>query len=253
VQGLDEENEADNRVATSLARTPEWLMMMREFEEQKISFNDPKNQSFRLQAFGNLLPRLTELLTPDRLKARMSNMPKHASLGRIGRGALKLQRELMASFFEPVACVAAAFVKTQHDRVGGSEACPVINLSGGFGCSDVLFSFIRDEVGPGARVVKVGRPDLAVVRGAVIHALTQPVMTRVLTQSYGVLITHPYTPTNADHCRLAENPANIEMLNGVRHVRQFKSLVTRGQEVDVAERIDVGDYWPTSLDKWEAT
>lgn len=253
VQGLEEESEADTHVATSLTRTPEWLAMMREVELQKICFNQTDSHSFRLHAFGHLQPRLSELLTPDRLHARLSNMPKYASLGRFGRGTIVLQRELMASFFEPVARTAAAFVKAQHDTVGGAAACPVINLSGGFGCSDVLFKLIKEEVGPGVRVVKVGKPNLAVVRGALIHALTQPVMTRVLDKSFGVLITHPFTPTNPAHCLLAENPANMEVLNGVRHVRQFKTLVTRGQSVDVAKRIDVGDYWPTSLDKWEAT
>lgn len=108
------------------------------------------------------------------------------------------QEEMKTKIFEPIMKDIIGLVKEQISMAGDDVTAVV--LVGGFGQSRYLKSKIRDAIAAGTQVVQPENGWAAVVKGAVIHGLSQygsspasvEVASRVARRSYGTCLLAKY-------------------------------------------------------------
>lgn len=113
------------------------------------------------------------------------------------RGKLTLSASTLRGIFEPIVTTITALVMAQIKATGDVKA---VLLVGGFGQSPYLRESIRKVVGSSIQVMQPARGWTAVVRGALIKALSQAspeasritIGSRVARKAYGCVIHVPY-------------------------------------------------------------
>ncbi|KAF9208192.1 hypothetical protein BGZ49_009509 [Haplosporangium sp. Z 27] len=138
-------------------------------------------------------------------------------------------QEMRELVFDPVVNQVLGLIDGQLFQ---SQQCSAILLVGGFGSSPYLHKRVMQEFENRVPLIRYPpRPDLAVVRGAVYHGLTnQPIQARVARRWYGVDTTRPYK---------AGDPIDKKyMQDGKYRVRDgFSVFVRPGQTIAVDECI----------------
>lgn len=126
------------------------------------------------------------------------------------------QEEMKTKIFDPIMKDIIGLVKEQI-AMAGDEITAVV-LVGGFGQSRYLKSKIKDAIASGTQVVQPENGWAAVVKGAVLHGLSQhvsspatvEVASRVARRSYGTCLLAKYDMMRHDpreaygsiyHCR----------------------------------------------------
>ena len=109
---------------------------------------------------------------------------------------------LVRSFFEPTIANIASCLRDikGNELLGGIQN---VFLVGGFSSSPLLQAAARGELeGEGCAVVAALRPDVAIVRGAVLFANNVEVFTtRKARLTYGIVVLTDYDPSDPEHVR----------------------------------------------------
>jgi len=112
-----------------------------------------------------------------------------------------------------------------------------VYLVGGFAESKMLQMRVKTELqsaNPGLRVIVPMRPQLMVVKGAVLFGLQKgsTIQSRVARSTYGFALSESYDASNPDHTRRGSRE-----FNGETYVKvgRFERLVKQGSTVKVLE------------------
>lgn len=226
--------------------------VMRQFERHKISYNDAKIETFSLKLRDLVEAQLLSLDPNFNLSERVCRYSRASGEAvRATAHRLTLPRSVMKTLFDPVVRDVADMVRAAHERAGGAKVCQRVLMAGGFGESRLLIDQVRRAL-PGVEVLAGMRPSIAIVRGAVVHALSHSVPMRVMAKTVCLQVEREYEEGNAEHEAAIARQAS-EVVNGKRYVRLFRPLASRGETVAVPTcSVRQGPYWPLSDTQTEA-
>lgn len=170
-----------------------------------------------------------------------------------GKLSIILPSSLVRSFFVPTTTRIA-------DCLRGLKGDPALSglryvfLVGGFSSSPLVQQVVRAEVeGGGCAVVASMRPDVAIVKGAVLFANnTQAFSTRKARLTYGIIIAVVYDALDPEHVRRRSvSPVFDE--DGREMIEEFSRHVIRGDDVPADRTFPMQSYKPIRASQVEIT
>ena len=142
-----------------------------------------------------------------------------------------LPSALVRSFFEPTIANIANCLRDMkgHDLLGGLQ---YVFLVGGFSSSPLIQAAARAELEVrGCAVVSALRPDVAIVRGAVLFANKAEVFTsRKARLTYGIRISVKYDHRNPEHVRRRLTPPFFDE-DGKECIEGFYRHIKVGEDI----------------------
>lgn len=160
----------------------------------------------------------------------------------------------MTSFFDPTLARIAKCLRGLKNEPALSEL-QYVYLVGGFSSSPLVQSVARNELEGDGCCVVVGtlRPDVAIVRGAVLFANNTDVFNlRKARLTYGVRSTSPYDSEDLEHVRrrLPGRPLNRY---GMEIIDSFSRHIEVGDDVPLNGACEMQRYAPLSATQSELT
>ncbi|CAM9999887.1 unnamed protein product, partial [Hapterophycus canaliculatus] len=151
---------------------------------------------------------------------------------------------LVRSFFAPTIKKIAACLRSLKRNPSLKELESVF-LVGGFSSSPLIENVARTVLdGHGCAVVPVLRPDVAVVRGAVLFANNAEVFnSRVARLTYGVKSTRKFESHNPEHVRHRSKNLFFDE-DGKELIRYFSAHVRAGDDIPLNGTFPMTSYSP---------
>eukprot|EP00752_Nemacystus_decipiens_P002187 g2082.t1 len=224
--------------------TSSFYNLLKQWEEGKTTFRGGEDERIRVNMVG--ISRHVRIDAYKMQELRTAFNLQHPSERHVkGSNMLViLPSSLVRSFFEPtVANIANCLRDVKRNPIlGGLQ---YVFLVGGFCSSPLVQAAARTELhGGGCAVVAALRPDVAVVRGAVLFANNADVFTsRKARLTYGLISLTRYDPGNPEHVRRRSTSRCFDE-DGKEMIETFSRHMTVGQDVPQDGVCPVQVYMP---------
>jgi len=231
----------------------EWVDVMEAWEKTKHQFDPSEKSDVPANSERITMTPLALFLGVDTLKACVDryNLAYGSSLEYNKRGYLMISVLQMQTFFTKVISKIVAHVK---DLIIENPVSYVY-LVGGFAESKMLQMRVKVDLqaaNPGLHVIVPTRPQLMVVKGAVIFGMQKgnAIMSRVSRSTYGYGSLTRYDASNPDHTRRGKKKHDGKAYVNVKH---FYSFVEHGSKIQVLDTHTRGGRCPASVNQKHIT
>eukprot|EP00903_Cladosiphon_okamuranus_P013451 g12527.t1 len=205
--------------------------LLKEWEEGKTAFGGGENDRVRLNMVH--LSRRVGLNaeTMQDLRRAFNNEQPSERHVKGSKMIVVLPSSLVRSFFEPTVANIANCLRDIRRNPTLSDRLQYVFLVGGFSSSPLIQASARAELEVGGcSVIAALRPDVAIVRGAVLFANNAEVFaTRKARLTYGVVKCIPYDHRNPEHIRRRPTPP-ILGFDG-EYIKAFDHHIKVGEDI----------------------